>query len=379
MMKIYFRTMFLTAAAAFLHASAVGGAETKPAQTPAKTPPVKVLCEKVITEPNMSVRRYVGHVKAFSSVKLPARVSGILLKKHFVEGDIVKAGQLLFEIEDTSYRAKAQQAAAQVKEAQAKLDYAKIDYERQKGLRATQAVSEAVYEEALRVLRTSEASLASARAVQLEADNNLSYTKVYAPITGLIGKSTYSEGNYVTPSSSSLAEVVQTTPIYVCFALSERDYQEMFGDYKNMQKNGVARYQLADGKLYSDTGKIHLMDNIVDETTGTITAWSLVDNPDFRLIPGGFATVMLSNKSAPVMTTVRLSSVMADAQGNYVYVIGADKKIQIRYIKLANVIGERQFVESGLLSGETVVTDGTNRVRPGDNAEPVLREAAPAK
>ena len=344
----------------------------------AKVPPVKVLSERVRQEKNVEVRRYVGHVKAFKSVRLPARVSGTLEKIHFVEGDIVKAGQLLFEIEDATYRAKAQQAAAQVKQAEAQLEYARVDYQRQKDLRATKAVSQAVYEEALRTLRTAEASLANAQAVKLDADTTLAYTKIHAPFTGLIGKAAYSTGNYVTPSGGNLAEIVQLSPIYVCFALSERDYLDMFGNYKNMQKQGIAHYRLADGRSYPHAGYIRLMDNHVDDTTGTITAWSVAENPELQLIPGGFATVMLSNKTAPLMTSVKLSAIMADANGNYVYVV-KDGAIDKRYVKLANSIGSRQFIASGVQPGEIVVTDGTNRVQPGSPAEAVFSGAAARK
>lgn len=339
----------------------------------AAQPPIKVLTEKTALSPNTEVRKYVGRVTAFKSVSFPARVSGILQKIHFVEGDMVQQGQLLFEIEDTTYRAKAEQAAAQVKQAEAQLEFAKVDYQRQKELRATKAVSQAVFEEAQRTLRTAEASLANAKALKLDADNTLSYCKIYAPFTGLIGKATYSTGNYVTPSSKALADMVQLSPIYVCFALSERDYLDMFGDYKTMRKEGRVRYRLADGKNYDKEGSIRLMDNRVDTATGTITAWSVVDNPQTQLIPGGFATAMLSHKNAPEMISVPLSAIMANDKGNYVYILGSDQKIELRYVKLANVVNGRQFITSGLKAGELVVTAGTNRVRPGDAAQPFTK------
>lgn len=369
-MKKRSRGLLMLAAAAFI--AAIPAAE-------AKQPPIKVLTEKVKMMTNAEVRRYVGHVTAYKSVSFPARVSGILQKIHFVEGDMVKQGQLLFEIEDTAYRAKAEQAAAQVKQAEAQLDFARVDYKRQKDLRATKAVSEAVYEEALRTLRTAEASLANAKAVKLDADNTLSYCKVYAPFTGLIGKAAYSTGNYVTPSGKALADMVQLSPIYVCFALSERDYLDMFGDYKNMREQALVRYRLADGKMYDKDGFIRLMDNRVDSSTGTITAWSVVENPDTQLIPGGFATAMLSNKKAPVMPSVSLTAIMANNKGNYVYVIGPDQKIQIRYVTLANVVNGRQFIASGLKEGELVVSAGTNRVRPGNAVQPLAPETAKQK
>ena len=358
-MKFYANGLLLLLAAAVIAA-------------PPKQPAIKVLTETVKSSPYTEVRRYVGHVTAYKSVSFPARVSGILQKIHFVEGDMVQKGQLLFEIEDVTYRAKAEQAAAQLKQAEAQLEYAKTDYVRQKDLRATKAVSQAVYEEALRTLRTAEASLANAKAVKLDADNTLSYCKIYAPFTGLIGKAAYSTGNYVTPSGKALADMVQLSPIYVCFALSERDYLDMFGDYKTMQKDARVRYRLADGKEYDKEGFIRLMDNRVDSSTGTITAWSVVENPKIQLIPGGFSTALLSNKNAPSLISVKLSAVMANNKGNYVYVLDKDNKIQLRYVKLANVVNGRQFIFSGLNEGETVVTDGTNRVRPGDTAMPMV-------
>ena len=152
-----------------------------------------------------------------------------------------------------------------------------------------------------------------------------------------------------------------------------RDYLDMFGDYKNMRKDGVVHYRLADGKTYDKEGFIRLMDNRVDSTTGTITAWSVVENPRTQLIPGGFATAMLSNKNAPMMISVMPSAVMANSKGNYVYVVN-NGKIEVRFVKLANVVNGRQFIVSGLKTGEVVVTEGTNRIRPGDAVEPVAKK-----
>lgn len=330
-----------------------------------------VAVEKAILQKDIETRKYVGHIEAIQSVSLQARISGVIYEIRFQEGELVKKGDLLFVIEDTTYRAKAKSAEATVMQNRAELDYAKTDFARQERLYEKKAVSQAVYEESKRQLKTTEAKLAQAEANQLDADNELSYTKVYAPITGIISKATYTVGNYVTPSSSPLADIVQVSPIYVRFAISERDFLKNFGSIPALRKNAIVRIRLSDGSDYEKTGKVVLTDNKVDSETGSLTLWAQFENPDRMLVPGGYATVLLSSALNKPLPAVRLSAVMTTAEGNLVYVLGSDNKVVARPVVLGPVINNMQTIEKGILVGETIIVDGTHKARPGSVVSPV--------
>lgn len=350
---------------------AVFGTAAAPLYAQQGVPVPTVAVEKAILLKDTEVRKYVGHIEAIQSVSLQARISGVIYEIRFKEGELVKKGDLLFVIEDTTYRAKAKSAEATVLQNRAELDYARTDFARQERLYEKKAVSQAVFEEAKRLLKTTEAKLAQAEANLLDCNNELSYTKIYAPITGIISKATYTVGNYVTPSSSPLADIVQVTPIYVRFAISERDFLKNFGTIPSLRKNAIVRIQLPDGRTYDKKGKVALTDNKVDSDTGSLTLWAEFENPNRVLVPGGYATVLLSSSLSKPLPAVKLSAVMTTGQGNLVYVIGADNKVIARPVVLGPVINNMQAIEKGVAVGETVVVDGTHKARSGSLVAPV--------
>lgn len=350
---------------------AVLGTISAPLSAQQRGPVPTVAVEKATLLKDTEVRKYVGHIEAIQSVSLQARISGVIYEIKFKEGELVKKGDLLFVIEDTTYRAQARSAEATLNQIRAELEYAKSDFVRQENLYNKKAVSQAVYEEAKRLLKTTEAKLSQAEAQVLDANNSLSYTKIYAPITGIISKATYTVGNYVTPSSKALADIVQVSPIYTRFAISERDFLKNFGTVPALRKNALVRIQLPDGRVYAKSGKVVLTDNKVDSETGSLTMWAEFENPDRMLVPGGYATVLLSSALNKPMPAVKLSAVISTARGSLVYVIGADNKIEARPVVLGPVINNMQVIEKGIKVGDTVVVDGTHKARPGSTVEPL--------
>lgn len=384
-MKTLTNRITLTGALALLLLGTLGAAEVTQADgaAPDKTktaakaperpqmPPATVLVEPALLKENNSFKKYVGHTRAFKKVSLPARVSGVLQEAKFQEGDLVTKGQLLFVIEDTTYRAKARMAQASVAQCKAEMEYAENNYHRQKVLYDKKAVSEAVYDEAIRLRDSCKAKLANAEATLIDAENDLSYTRIYAPIDGRIGKSTYSTGNYVTPSSQVLNDVVAVSPVYLVFSISERDYLDLFGSREKMRTNAAVQVRLANNQLYSHPGKIVIIDNKIDDATGTITVWATLENPDSQLNPGGYTTVYLGRKGQGSYPAVKLSAVMTDKAGNYVYTVNSDNKVSRRNIKPGAILGNYQLVESGLQPNELVIVDGTHKTMPGGTVVPV--------
>ncbi|MGE4565591.1 MAG: efflux RND transporter periplasmic adaptor subunit [Victivallaceae bacterium] len=345
---------------------------------PPPMPPQNLLVEAVTLKPDNIAKKYVGHLEAIDEVTIPARVSGLLTEIHFNEGEMVTKGQLLFVIEDTTYRAKANMARAAVDQCKVDLDYAQSNYHRQKVLFDKKAVSEAVYDEAVRLLETSKAKLASAEATRLDAENELSYTKIYAPIAGRISKATYTCGNYVTPLSNPLANIVSVDPIYLRFAVSERDYLDLFGSLERMRENADVKLQLSNHQLYRHEGKVTLIDNRIDSKTGTLTVWATIANPELMLTPGAYTTVLLSRKDAEIKPVTKLSALMTDQMSNYVYVVGDKNVVERRNVRPGAARGADQFIESGLRGGELVIVDGTHKTAPGATINPV-RSDLPAK
>ncbi len=334
-------------------------------------PAPSVLVEPAIEIDQTAKKSYVGHLLAIEEVDLRARVSGNITAIKFNEGDLVKPGQVLIELEDTTYRAKVQAAEAKCKQIEAELLYAKTNYERQKTLRTNNAVAVSAFDDAQRLYTFTQARLVEAQADLLDAQNNLSYCTISAPIQGRIGKVTYTTGNYVTINSEKLADIVQIAPIYATFAISENDFLTLFGSVENMKKSADITLRQADGKQFPEPGKVHLVDNKVDPETNTIMIWATFENSDLRLLPGGFVTVELSKKINHKVPAVKLSALLNDNQGSYIYVVGPDNVVERRPITVGPMVNNMQTVLSGVTPGEIVIVDGTHKVRPGSPITPV--------
>ncbi len=348
------------------------GVQSVSAAPAMKMPTPAVVVEKAQLKSDVASRKYVAQLASTRTVSLPARISGVLEATKFKQGDMVKEGQLLYEIEDTTYRAKVEVAKAAVSQAEADVQYTKHDFERKKSLFDKKAVSELVFDEADRAYKNAQARLRESKAALVDAENSLSYTRIYAPFTGRIGKSTYSDGNYVTPSSQALAELVRVSPIYVKFSISERDFLTMFGSLQNLLDNGKVTLTLADNSRYPIAGKVTIVDNKVDKNTGTLKIWATIENPDGKLIPGGLVNAALSRANAAQKPAVTRTALLLDKKGNYVWVVGKDNIVSRRDVVPGAIIGPWQLIDSGLKADETVIVDGTHKAQPGNPVVPTF-------
>ena len=339
-------------------------------------PPATVLVGEAGSVRDAAVKKYVGALKAVYDVGLPARISGVIMEQKVNHGDFVEKDQLLFVLEDTSYRAAVAAARAQVSQCEAEFRYSKSNFERNDRLHKQKAVSESAYEEATRLYAANTAKLAAAKAALLDAENNLSYTKIHSPIKGRIGKCTYSPSNYVTPASGVLATVVSIDPVNADFSISERDYLSLFGSIDAVKRDAVVKLQLADGTIYPTEGKIVFVDNKIDPDTDTVLIRAEFKNPDYKLIPGGLVTVLLSHRQSGTLTAIPLSALLIDANGAYVYVLDKGNRISRRDVLTGSEIGGMQSIRKGLRPGETIVIDGTHKARAGSVVTPIRRSGA---
>jgi membrane fusion protein (multidrug efflux system) len=306
---------------------------------------------------------YVGHVEALQSVELMARVQGFLEKVCFDEGSDVAAGDLLYVIEQAPYKtavnadkaAVAQAEAASLKAAQYLKRVREVG---SGGVSATDI--ETAEAEALRA----EAQLQGAQAALEQSELNLSYTRVMAPISGRIGRSAYTKGNLVGPSSGALARIVQLNPVRVVFSISENDLATMDGA-GGTDRSRQIRLRFANGDLCQSTGRIDFMDNRVNSDTGTIAVRALFDNAGGKLLPGQYVTVLISSRAPVMKPVVPQASVVEDRQGKYVLLVDEAGVASQQRITTGVMIDGYWSIEAGLSGGETVIVDGIQKVQPG--------------
>lgn len=349
------------------------------AAAPLESPPAPVVVAPVIRTQLKSSSEYVGRVVAVDEVDLRARVEGFLMSREFHEGDDVAAGALLFSIERAPYQTAVDTAAARVAEAKAEVPRTRRDYERARTLFANGNVSQKTLDQALADQQAAVATLNAREAELRKAELDLSYTRIYAPFAGRIGRSTYSVGNLVGPGSDILATLIKLDPIYVVFNVSERAYLDYVLRTEQAAKDGrappppVPRLRLANDYGYPHAGRFDFVDNRVDPTTGTIAVRATFDNPDRLLVPGLFVSVVVESAKPEPALVVPQAAVQEDQGGRYVLIVDGDDTVQVRRIETGDRVGINWAVIAGLSEGERVIYEGIQKVRPGGKVAPTSR------
>jgi RND family efflux transporter MFP subunit len=338
---------------------------------PMQQKPSTVLVQKAKVIANAVDKKYIGKIEAIDKVTVQPRVSGNILSIQFKEGETVKKGDLLFEIEDTRYKAAVDDAVARKKILEAKLEYARVNFDRNSKLLATKAISKDTVDNAQSTVHSLEAEIMAADAAIVTAQDELNYTRITAPVDGKAGRVTYSVGNYITPTSNSLVTITGVNPMLVRFPISERDFLSLFGSQDEMKKSAVVALTLANGKPYDQAGEIFMTDNTVKTTTDTLNVWVKFDNKDQTLTEGGVVTVNLSKNNVESYPSANISSVLHDAYKSYVYVLNQDNVVERRDVTLGNTINNEQCFKSGIQEGDVIIIDGMHKVQPGAKATPV--------
>lgn len=345
-----------------------------------KAPKVMVECGYVFEAANVKTRNYIGQIESPNIVNIVTRVSGDLSDVCFENGQLVKKNQVLYTIDPIRFDAAVKSAEARIAEIKAKLTYAQNNYDRNKSLHKKQVSSKDALENAYSTLQALRAELSMAEATLITAKDDLKNTKISAPMNGKIGATNFSPGNYITPSSGVLSTIVQTDPLRVSFSMSARDFLNTFGNEEDLKKYGVVTLVLANNQKYSRmvgksnveyAGRFEFIDNQANSRTDTIRINMLIDNPDNVLLPGNTVTVALSRKTDQVLPAVKLSCIMYDEKGPYVYVVDKNNIASIRRVKCGNMLVDKQFIVSGLKKGELVVTDGMHKIVP--NTEVIVK------
>lgn len=338
-----------------------------------EAPPPAPVEVKAITVEASATETYadkVGEVRGSQEVDLRARVSGILLAKHFEDGALVQEGQLLFSIDAREFRAQVASAQARLASAEANLSRARQDVERYRPLLAEEAIARQVYDNAVAAQRQAEAEVSASRAALDETKLGLDYADVRAPLTGRIGAGQVFPGGLVTAGQTVLATLSSDDPAWVYFTISEAellDFERRTGGKSPAADDPIriVKLILSDGSVYPVPGRINFSDRALDATTGTYSLRAEFPNPDHKLLPGLFARVRGTSGQIENALVVPDRAVQEQLGRYFLTVVGEGEKAELRPVQLGPRFGNRQVITSGLSAGDRVVVEGLQKARPG--------------
>jgi multidrug efflux system membrane fusion protein len=354
-------------------------------QQQAAPPPPSVTVAKPVSQTIVDQDEYVGRFVAVDTVEIRSRVSGYLDKIHFKDGDIVQKGDLLFTIDRRPFENTLAQARANLSQARAALQFTDSDLQRAQSLVRERTITEQLFDQRTQANRVAQAQVAAQEAAVKQAELDLQFTELRAPITGKIGDRRISPGNLVTGglagNTSLLATIVSTDPIRFEFTFDESSYLR----YERMAKSLVdstkgstdIALRLLDEKEFKHKGRMDFVDNVIDRSSGTIRGRGQFSNPDGLYTPGMFARVQVAGSPPYQALLVPDQAIGTDQGRKFVLVVGADNVAAQKYVTLGNVIpGNMRVVKDGIGADDQVIVNGLMRARAGQKVAPQEQGAA---
>ncbi len=339
-------------------------------EKPAPPPPPTVEVTTVTVQDVPIYKEWIGSLDGNVNAVIRPQVTGYLVRQNYREGELVKKGQVLFEIDPRTFQASLDQAKGQLAQQQARYDTSKANLARIKPLAAKNAVSQKDLDDATGSELSSRSSVETAQAALENAQLNLSFTKITSPVDGIAGIAKTQLGNLVGPSSSQeLTTVSSVNPIKAFINVSEREYLAGRESNQNLE-NIPLELILADGSVYPHKGKFSLADRQVDPTTGTLKVGILFVNQNSLLRPGQYGRIraVMGIRKAALLVPQRA---VTEMQGKYlVAVVKADNTADLRPVKVAEVVGSLWVITEGLKPGEKIIVEGIQKVRSGSPVNP---------
>nr|WP_318384657.1 efflux RND transporter periplasmic adaptor subunit [uncultured Enterobacter sp.] len=339
---------------------------------PAKVAAPEVSVWQIKAAPLAVTTELPGRTEAFRIAEVRPQVNGIILKRNFVEGADIRAGDSLYQIDPATYRAALSSAQGELAKAQAAANIAHLTVKRYAPLVGTQYVSRQEYDTAVADARQADAGIQAAQAAVETAQINFAYTRVSSPISGRIGKSAVTEGALVTNGqAAALATVQQLDPIYVDVTQSSSDFMRLkqaVSQGSLQRADGKADVELLteNGQAYPLKGTLAFSDVTVDQSTGSITIRAVFPNPDHTLLPGMFVRARLDEGVQPNAVLVPQQGVTRNARGDAtVLLVNAKNQVESRNVVASQAIGDKWLISEGLKEGEKVIVSGLQRARPG--------------
>ena len=328
----------------------------------------QVKAMKVLQQDTPVVSEYAGQIAGKDEVKVQSKVSGRVVEKYFHGGDFVQAGQPLYRIDSRQYESAVLQAQATLAQSQATLANAQTDLGRDQELLASDAISEQQVTTQQANVNAYSAAAAANQALLQKAQQDLSDTVVYAPMSGQVSVDDVAIGTFATAGNTNLVTIGTTDPVFVTFSISETEYLK-FRNIQQMQSgsgNGITvAIKLSDGTTYPLDGRIVQADRALTQNSGTLTVKALFGNPDGLLLPGMFARVKLTGETVPNAILVPQRAVQQLLDKTFVMVVGADGKSEARKIELGQQVGSYYIVKSGLSAEDTVIVEGRSSLTEG--------------
>lgn len=368
------------------------GEGTSKAQTAAAPPAPAVTVAKPVKKLVSDYDEYVGRFVAVDFVEVRARVSGYLDKIHFTDGQMVKAGDPLFTIDRRPFQASLDQSKAAVAQAQANLAFAEADLKRGENLVRGTSITQQTLDQRVQTKRVAEANVTAQEAATRQAELDLEFTELTAPISGRIGDRRVSVGNLVTGGSSGattlLATIASVDPIRFEFTMDEQSYLRYLRAASGTQAESTDRgmklpvsLKLIDENDFVHKGKIDFVDNVIDRSSGTIRGRAEFANADGKLTPGMFGRIRISASPPAEALLVPDSAIGTEQVRKFVLAVGKDDVATPKYVTLGPVVDGLRVITAGLSPDDVVIVNGLMRVRPGVKVSPqeATAEAVTAK
>lgn len=315
----------------------------------------------------------IAQTEGAKEIEIRPRVGGILLKRLYDEGTAVKAGQPLFLIDPEPYQYTLAEAKALVREQTVRVMRARSDEDRQRQLLAENFVSQRAYDQISADLAATQAALQAAKNRAKQAELNLSYTTVKAPIDGITGRSNFSEGALLSANNSLLTTLTQLSPIWVRFSFSDYELTKL-GAHLNEKNVHSITMILPDGSTYPQQGKINFTASKIDPLIGTQQLRATFDNTDQHILPGQFVRIRIAAGEPQVVYSVPQVAVLTSDSGRFVYVVDENNAVIQRPVTAGNWIGKDWIILDGLQDGDKVVVDNLIKLMPGKIVDPQLRD-----
>ena len=318
---------------------------------------------------------YVAQTQSSQAVNIQARVSGFLDKRVYVEGSVVKAGQVLFQMDQKPFQAQVDAQKAAMARNQAAMDVAQSNLARTKPLAAQNALSQKDLDDATGQFEQASAAVQQSKAQLQEAQLNLSYTTITSPVSGISSYAAIADGTYLSPTNSQLTTVSVLTPMWINFSISENEMGRIRDDVKKglikLPATGefIVEIEMVDGALFPSTGRITFTDPSFNPQTGTFLIRASVNNPQGVLRPNQYVRTRLQGAIRPNAILVPQRAVQQSAKGHFVWVVNKDSQAELRPVIVGDWYGDSWFISQGLISGDQVIVDGTLRLAPGTSVK----------
>jgi len=351
-------------------------------------PPPAVEVTAVTTTPKDTpvTLEFVGQTESSRQVEIRARVNGFLDKRIYEEGTMVRAGQVMFQMERSSFEAFLQEARGELAVQEARLTQATANLDRIRPLLSRKAISKKDFDDAVSNEQAAQAAVLSSKGKVRQAELNLSYTTISSPVTGLSSRAKKQEGSYISAGPDSLLTyVAQIDPIWVNYSISENETLK----YRDQEARGLIRFPkssdlavevvLADGSVFPNKGRVSFTEPSFSSETGTYLVRAVITNPNGMLRPGQFVRVRVRGAIRPNAILVPQRAVMQGAKGHFVWVINKDEKAEFRSVEVGDWYGDEWFINSGLASGERIVVDGAIKLAAGVPVKIAQPAAQPSK